>query len=388
MWLLLAVILAAGRDVSAQRLPALREVDPEARIESELAVPITESSAFALLERGVAVLSADGRRVATYGGNGSLLWQAPAPEPLSGLAGAPGGGLVLGISAVDEDTYFHVLFAADGTVLWTRTLGSPLEFTPSGRFLVTTYDASDSSQPAAAFRAETGELVWTDSSNPSYWHLDASARDTLAYYRRDALQLVDLGSGRVLWTRVVDADPRHDAGKVLISLDGRTVVVQSRHEVASRRRRRTEAYDASGDRLWHSVATPVPGVSNGGLVTGLSLDGSLIALADLDEFALVRASDGAKVAVLPERIPCCVAAFTPALLVLGQGGRTRLLHLDSQGRPASDRTLDDPLLFRFEPGPGPTATGELGSYRAYAIERRGPTLHAARLDFDPTRRQR
>ena len=388
----LLVLVSSAGQAGTQIASRLQEVDPQARTAWEVTVPVDPGNPrprYTVLADRVAVLARDGRTIHFHGLDGRSLREFSSKQRLGGINASPNGALLLAVSNLSEDEHFHQVLAPDGRLLWSATLGSPLRFSPSGNFLITDYDASDASQPPTVLAAETGKIVWQDEANPPYWDLAAAEDDTLAYYQPGRLTLVDLTSGRQRWQQAVPADPKHDVGRVRISLNGQTVVVETRVDVGTNDKpetRVTRVYDRGGRLSWERRAQPVAGQTNGGVVAAVSEDGAWLAVDDLDSFALLRASDGAATTRIPERHMCCVTAFTREVVVLDLGAKTRFLRLAPSGTLLADTTLDESLRFlrRFTPH-SPGVSGPPGRYVSLLVRLTAGMLTVTELDFQPGR---
>jgi outer membrane protein assembly factor BamB len=369
--------LLAGVTAGAQeRVMRLQELDPRASTRWTVSLPVVgRENPHTLVEGGIAVLEDGGRTLRVYGFDGGVRQEVRSAVPSAGIAGSARGDRVLVWSYRGEDEALHRVHDAAGRELWSATLGSALAFSASGRFLLPTWDALDSSVRASAYRAEDGAPAWTGPAGPHYWQLASAENDTLAYYQPGQLELVDLPSGRARWQRRVPADADSDFGRLRMSRDGAAIVVQS-HQVASGTRRiLTTAFDASGAELWQKQAEVVPGATNGGVLKAISSDGRLVALDDVDAFSILRVSDGTEVARLPRRSPWRILAFTEDMLAFDLGGRTRVLRL-REGAITGDYTVEEPLEFfyRIEAEAG-------GRYRSVAKKRATGRLELSEVDF-------
>ena len=380
------VALLHSDGYAQKRLTRLRDLDPQAQTRWEVSLPIGPHARYTILRDRIVTLSEDRTAIRFHGLDGRLLREVPLKVQYSRIAASPRGDRLLASSSLGEDRHFESVLDADGKELWSATLNSTLSFAPSGSFLVTDFNPLASGQSPAAFRAETGQGAWTDASHPVYWNAAAAENDALAYYQRGLLQLIDLPTGALRWQKRIPADPHHDLGRVLISLNGQTIVVQSRVDVDKEEKRLTQVYDAQGNLLWAKQGVPIPGRTNGGVVTRLSDDGGLLAVDDLQEFIILRATDGAATARIPERTECCVGAFTEEMLAFHQGVRTRILRLTGTGAIADDSTLEEPVrfLYRFAAG-SPGAVGTARRYVPLVIQRTGQELTLSEIDFSIAR---
>jgi outer membrane protein assembly factor BamB len=360
---------------------SLQKLDPQSWSEWELALPMGPRGRAAVLEDRVAVLSETGGEIRLLALDGSAIGRVSPKSPLATLVPSPNGRYLLGRADLTEDDHYAVLMTKEGAELWSATLGSTLRFSSSGDFLLASWDAADSSQAPIALRSADGSIAWTDASNPSYWQLSAAADDTAAYYRRDELQLVDLRAGRVLWRRSVEADRRHDLGTVVLSRNGERVAVQYRVALETQPEVVTRVYRADGELEWERRATPVPDVTNGGALKAVSSDGMLVAVDDLDHFAILSGRDGRELSRLQEATVCCIAAFSSDLLALEEDGTTRLLSLGAEGAIGQDVRLEGTLDFSGVAEPiGPQAP-----FVALLKKRSATGLTLSKVHFDPRR---
>ena len=385
--ILAACLLGAVSSSVRGQIPgrALNEPKPESAArtlwKAELAVPPT--ARFTVLPDRVAVLAPAGDALQIHDTTGALIERVALPGPLDGIAASPRGDRLLGVLSIDEDRFRHTVLGIDGSLVWSRTVGSPLRFSPSGDFLLTRHDALDASQPPTAFRARDGEVAWTDDENPVYWSLDASADNRLAYYRPGLLRLIELPTGRSLWERTVPADEAHDFGEVILSLSGDTVVIRTRLEAEHGEKRLTRVYDGSGGLLWERLSERGAGETEG-RIAAVSSDGSLLARLDPAGLSILNAADGRVVDRIEGRRLCCVTAFTDEMLALSRPRESRVYRLRRGALQGAVR-FSEPVRFVFRAdagsGPGIPAPGTGGRYLAIVGRPSASGISVAPLDF-------
>jgi outer membrane protein assembly factor BamB len=369
------VLVMTHAEVQAQRGARLQEVDPQARTRWSATLPISPEDAYTVIGDQVAALTRDGRSIRFYAATGDVVREAALPFPAADLAAAPSGTNLLATDSPSEDHHTFVILGSGGETLWSATLDSTLSFTPSGRFLVADFDALDSSQPPTAYRVESGEVVWTDSNRPYYWQAAAAQNDTLVYYRRGAIALIDLESGATLWEKSVPVDAVHGFPRVWISRNGKLVVLQALQSVETEETALTQAYDERGQLLWEKRVRSEPGTRKGATVRALSEDGALLALADAGDLALARASDGTEVARVVGRGVRSIVAFTRELAALKQASGTRLLRMAPTGAVVDDLALAESItVYR--------RAGETRRDLPILVERTGQGLRLSEVRLD------
>jgi hypothetical protein len=363
----LALAPGAGR-CEEEALEAIQRALPAARTRWTVAVPLPSPEAYPIvLEDAIGVHVPYWEVLSLYDLAGRLRSEVHLAEPPASLTASPRGDALLGTTRVGEGRYEHQVIDLQGRLLWSARLPHDLWFSPSGDFLVPIFNELASRQPPAAYRATAGEKAWADEAAASgRWYLAAAANDRLACYQHERLRLIDLANGETLWQQPIEVGHIGGVGDLRISADGRTIVVQNVEGTASGERRVTRVFDGAGTRRWEVARQPVPGQSNGGVLAGVSADGSLVAFDDLDHVSVVRAKDGREIWRLPERGRFRVRAFTDRALVLGWADRLRVLAFDGEGTLSSDRSASLPLQFRLRRA---DADGGAGEVRALLVRR-------------------
>ena len=340
----------------------------------EATLPAERDAEATLLEAGIAVHAPGSRLIRIYGREGRLRAQVRLEAAPTLLVASPRGDALLATLMVDEGRYRHAVLDAEGRSLWSATLPHDLEFSPSGGYLLASFDELSPRQRPAAFRVGTGETAWSDEAASGRWYLAAALDDTLACYEHRRLRLVDLASGRLLWESTIEAGFIGGVGRLLRSRRGGVIAVQNVETVGAEGERRvTRVWDDGGRLLWERAVVPVPGRTNGGLLTAVSDGGGWLVLDDLAHLSVLRATDGRELWRLEGRRSRRVRAFTDRALVYEQGGRIGIVDLDRTGSRVGERWLDQPL--EFPPDAGPNRQG----LRAMRVRREGDRLRVSRL---------
>ena len=362
---------AAARPQGGRTAPDERPAD--VRVLWEATVPGGPQAQAMPLGDVIIVYSPVSRVIRVHGRDGRLQREFDLATPPSFVLSSPRGDALLATRAVGEGGYEHEILDAEGRSRWSAALPYPLEFSPSGSFLLGSFDELASRQRPTAYRVATGEKAWSDEEASGRWYLAAAADDTLACYEHERLRLIDLGSGRLLWQREIKAGFIGGVGRLLRSRNGRVIAVQNVEKNGGEERRVTRVWDDAGALLWERAVKPVPGATNGGVLTAVSDGGAWLALDDLDHLSVLLAADGQETWRLEDRKTCCIRAFTDTLLVQQRGARVRLFALDRKGKLAGERWLDLPVAFL----PG-LRSGEVG-LMAVVVQRAQESLRVSEV---------
>ncbi len=339
----------------------------------EATVPAGIGADVALLEGGFAVHSENSALIRGYGQDGRLRWQTRLEAPPTLLLSSPRGDALLATRVAGEGKYRHSVLDADGRLVWSAALPHDLEFSPSGAFLIASFDELASHQRPAAFRVETGEKAWVDDAASGRWYLAAALDDTLACYEHERLRLIELRSGRLLWERKIEAGFIGGVGRLLRSRDGGIIAVQNVETIGTEERRVTRVWDDGGRRLWERAVAPVAGKTNGGILTTVSDGGAWLTLGDLDHLSVLRAADGREVFRFEGRESRRIRAFADKTLAYERDGRLCLVDLDRNGRRVGERWLELPLELQPDAGSKPKGL------RAMRTQREGDRLRVSQL---------
>lgn len=198
--------------------------------------------------------------------DGHRLWKVDlAPEDADG--GSYGGGLAFDEGKIYVTSQFAELLAlnaADGKILWRRTLPSPVRGAPTvraGRILVITVDNS-----TLALSTEDGHELWHHngiSEMASMLGGTSAAVDgnsVLAPYSSGELFALRIENGTVQWSEVISALKRTDQVATLTDIRGLPVVDRGRVYAAGNADIFAAIDLRTGRRIWDkevgSIQTP------------------------------------------------------------------------------------------------------------------------------------
>lgn len=175
------------------------------------------------------------------------------------------------------------MWNANGELLWRNDGGEYFYFSASGKYLYSHYSALNT-RPLRVLDVQTGRTLW-QLEYSAYWQASTSTEEKLFYYAdNDLTKCYQLQSGKTVWETKVDDARANSHGTLYVAKSGRLVAFQAQNDVA----RLTNVYDGEGHLIWKTRNRQGSGLSNGGVIKGVSEDGRLIAFGDSHEFYVLR----------------------------------------------------------------------------------------------------
>lgn len=357
---LVALSFAMSFSSHSQKISSLEDLGNRVEKSWEVKIPVaspnSERLEYAILKDGLAILSPDYESITCYGFDGQLKWQVPSVinSTNGGLQRTPNGDFFCHTIILNEDKFTCAVYNAKGQLLWHATYDSPLDVTPSGKYLVSNYDGLDGSMPLTVFDLPTGKQLWQTESHQKqgsgYWQAGVSVDDKLAFYNAGLLRLYDLSRGEIRWEKKLELEIRRALVKVFISRQGNVVAINYRIGTRENDKRLTMIYDSAGQVLWERSEPISIGKNNGGIVFGISADGEYININNIGEFAIYEIRTQKKIFAITENAPGGIAIFSKNLIAFFPTERgTRLLVLNHDGTLRHDYELNEYVEFNFEP---------------------------------------
>jgi hypothetical protein len=358
-----AVVLIAIINSSSycQKISTIESFGEQAEKLWEVTIPITPNRndlsgvVYALLKTGIAVLSPDGKTIYCYDyNNGQLKWQAPGIQIESsngGLSSTNDGEYLYLAYPIHEDAFTSAVYNADGQLIWSATYDSPFEISPSGNYLISMYDGLDQSMPLMILDLASSNILWQINLTPPHLHWQAAVgrNDKIAYYNAGLLKLYDLKTGKMLWAKDVEMEPRGDIGEVHISYTGNVISYSNFVGKLGNEKRIIYIFNEDGELLWRRVQPFIPGKTNGGIVGGISEEGELININDIGEFSIYEIKNHKKLWTITDNPPSGITMFTKDFIAFFPWKEgTRIITLNDDGTIKHDHRLNQLIDFRHE----------------------------------------
>ncbi|NUO79271.1 PQQ-binding-like beta-propeller repeat protein [candidate division KSB1 bacterium] len=357
--MLVSMSFVMSFSLHSQKISSLEDLGSRVEKLQEVKIPIAQSNnekpEYSILKNGISVLSADYKSIECYSFDGQLRWQAQSVinSTNGGLQGTPNGDFFCHTIILNEDKFACAVYNAEGQLLWHATYDSPLDITPSGKYLVSNYDALDGSMPFMVFDLSTGKVIWQvepqQKQGHGYWQAGVSLDDKLIFYNAGSLRLYDLSSGEIRWVKKLELEVKRDLVKVFISRLGNVVAANYRSGTRGNEKRSIVIYDSSGLVLWKKSESISIGKNNGGVVFGISAEGEFININNIGEFAVYDIRNQQKLFAITENAPGGIAVFSKRLIAFFPTEKgTRLLVLNHDGTLAHDYELKEYVEFKYE----------------------------------------